>query len=903
MRSILIFLGLTLISLSARASHIVGGEFELLHVSGFTYRLNMIIYFDEVNGLQGAKDPTALVRIFRLRDNFPMQDITMFLTSQTSVQYSNQACSKDFLVTSKMVYTTTLSLPAGSYNDPEGYYVTYQRCCRNYTITNIYSDVPNSPSALAAGQTFYLEFPPVVKDGVQFINSTPRLFPPLSDYACPNKLYFADFAGIDDDGDSLVYSLVKPLSTNTFDALPQGGPLPRPFREVTFKFPYSFENKNIMDGRPDLSITQDGLLRVTPTRQGLFVFAVKVEEFRNGVKLGETRRDFQLLVVDACENAEPPVVRGKRLTDANYLTSKNISVNFPHSIPDEQRCIQVRVSDPDSSKDDPLNNLKEEITIKAIPIGFKADISGILPQQKKVTLVNGSTYDFNVCFPECPYVNKPFQVAIIAFDDACAQPLFDTLKVTVNIQPPPNKDPYYVTATKVQETIDEGTSASWPIHAFDDDGDSLSIKVVTDGFNLEYFGMRIEQEKLVNGEYKAKLVWDTPCDVYDYTQRTSFNIKIFVADIIDCKFNDPAIAEFNLSIRLPGNADPEIGTDLATIEINNGTKQIRISRKINEKLNFNVFGSDADDDFIYLTLQQSIINGAATAATFTGASARGYVESPFGWNISCDQLNLNEHDEITFTFVVVDEDNKCGFYKTDVLEVIVDVLPPDNQAPVLQAVNLNNDVEFANNTVTAMIGQPVVVALQGFDEDTLPDKDNLSLRLIGVEGSPQASGYFFDDVNGKGTLSSIFTWEFTCDIFPNGVYESVYQFTFSLNDDRCYNEKSDQLILNLVLRDYEQNEFLIEPPNFFSPNGDAYNPYFAMERIDPQSKELVHVLPPDNCRGRFEGVKIYNRWGKEVFSSQDRFFRWYGDNEPSGVYFYRLVFTDKEYKGSITIRD
>ena len=83
-------------------------------------------------------------------------------------------------------------------------------------------------AARAAGQTFYLEFPPVVKDGQPFINSSPRLFPPLNDYACPRKPYYVDFAGVDDDGDSLVYSLVTPLSTHSIIAIPPLLPAPYP---------------------------------------------------------------------------------------------------------------------------------------------------------------------------------------------------------------------------------------------------------------------------------------------------------------------------------------------------------------------------------------------------------------------------------------------------------------------------------------------------------------------------------------------------------------------------------------------------------------------------------------------------------------------------------------------------
>ncbi|MCB0506601.1 MAG: hypothetical protein KDC58_14015, partial [Cyclobacteriaceae bacterium] len=59
-----LFFLLILISTPAWASHIVGGEFELLHVEGNTYQLNLNLYFDVINGNIGARDPFADVRIF-----------------------------------------------------------------------------------------------------------------------------------------------------------------------------------------------------------------------------------------------------------------------------------------------------------------------------------------------------------------------------------------------------------------------------------------------------------------------------------------------------------------------------------------------------------------------------------------------------------------------------------------------------------------------------------------------------------------------------------------------------------------------------------------------------------------------------------------------------------------------
>lgn len=255
-----------------------------------------------------AKDPSATVSIFRKRDNVLMSSITLVLSDESNVPYTQPECSKGELVTRKLVYTNLLTLSPDHFNDPEGYFVVWERCCRNYSITNIFSGNPQLGQT-AAGQTFYLEFPPVVKNGAPFHNSSPRLFPPLSDFACPSKPYYVDFAGIDDDGDSLVYSITTPLNTTTSDALPPVSP--GPFPPVIWKSGFSLTN--IINGFPDLRISKEGLLTATPRTLGLFVFAVKVDEYRAGEKIGESRRDFQMLVDDLCPQSEPPVITGKNL--------------------------------------------------------------------------------------------------------------------------------------------------------------------------------------------------------------------------------------------------------------------------------------------------------------------------------------------------------------------------------------------------------------------------------------------------------------------------------------------------------------------------------------------------------------------------------------------------------------
>jgi hypothetical protein len=877
------------------ASHIVGGEFEIIHLAESRYRINLILYFDELNGSFGARDPSVNARIFRKRDNVLMMDVFLPMLSQTAVSYTQPACSSGEIVTSRIVYTTEVTLSPHQFADAQGYYLSWERCCRNYNITNIYSDNPLYGGTYA-GQTFYLEFPPVVVNGKPFINSSPRLFPPLNDYACPERPYYAEFAGVDDDGDSLVYSLVTPLNTKSADALPLPDlrPRPRPYPEVKYRSP--FDATNMVGGMPDLHISSDGFLRVTPSVVGLFVFAVRCEEYRDGVKIGELRRDFQMLVVDGCNPAEPPQVVGKRLTDADFGFDNEMSVSFSNEVPDTERCIEVQVSDVDALRLE--DNYTENITIKAVPLNFEKDVSGILPAIQSATLINGSTKTFQICFDKCPYIpNGPFEIGIVASDDACSLPLMDTLKVSVTIEPPDNADAYFTTPN-VTETLFEGTRKEWPIEARDSDLDPVILGVLTDGFNLADAGMEIQQVEQADGLYRSKFVWDSRCDVYDFSKKTSFRIQLLVEDLDECSFNDPDTMVIHLNILLPGNADPVISTDLSEAEVKNG-----ISRKVLESLSFNIYGSDADNDLLRLTLQGDGFDPGDYSMSFPEATGVGHVASAFNWELLCKQMDLQKRDTFNLMFIAIDDANKCRFYKADTLTLQVRAEPPDNNAPDLTFVSTNRDLPFDNGEQLLRLGEEISLEFTSTDTDVSP-ADKLVIELIDADGSVAPSGYHFERVSGTSTLHTTFSWNPDCSIFQNGVYENTYTFTFRTYDDRCENEKADTVQVRFTIADVESDLTAFIPPNFVSPDHDAgqHNEFFGMVRLNEQTGALEDVLPRDNCIRQFVGITIFNRWGKRVFESSNRDFRWYPDEEASGVYFYTLTFSDKEFKGSITVR-
>lgn len=283
----------------ARATHIVGGELDLQQQSGSTYTLTLTLYFDAINGNAAALDQALTAGIFDKATNQQLQSVVLPLTGNTFVSYTNPVCAVGSLSTRKLVYNKTIILDAATYTSAQGYYVAVERCCRNLTISNIVN-----PGG--AAQTFYLEFPAVVRNGAPFVDSTPRIFPALGDYACRGNLFYYDFGGQDPDGDSLVYDLVMLLNGHSTAAVPAPPPAAAPYTTVTWTTGLSTTNQ--IPGTPALGIdAHTGRLTVRPSRLGLFVFGVRCAEYCQGIKIGETRRDFQLYVLN-CPSNNPPVV-------------------------------------------------------------------------------------------------------------------------------------------------------------------------------------------------------------------------------------------------------------------------------------------------------------------------------------------------------------------------------------------------------------------------------------------------------------------------------------------------------------------------------------------------------------------------------------------------------------------
>lgn len=287
--------------IEAKATHIVGGELNYKNLGGNNYEIRLTVYRDCYVGVPPFDNP-AYVGIFN-SSNQLLQTLTMtFRGLDTLPPAINDPCTippLDFCYeVTTYIDTINLAPLAG------GYQISYQRCCRNVNILNIVN-----PSCV--GATYYATIP---GPEVVVINSNPviKFWPPP--FICVNKPWSFDDSAIDYDGDSLVYELFMPYDgltpscpivtlpvpspngtscPNTVSSCPPV-PVSPPFNPIVWAPTYS--TANMLGGVPMQINSTTGLVTATPNTQGYFVIGIKVKEYRNGVFLSETKRDFQLIV-------------------------------------------------------------------------------------------------------------------------------------------------------------------------------------------------------------------------------------------------------------------------------------------------------------------------------------------------------------------------------------------------------------------------------------------------------------------------------------------------------------------------------------------------------------------------------------------------------------------------------
>jgi gliding motility-associated-like protein len=313
-----------LLPLGLQAKHIIGGVMTYACLGDDTYEITLKIYRDGNCTDCADFDAEAFIAVYNCSGNCsgetqgnPFLQVDAPLQSVTDVERPDYPCLiPPNVKVEEGLYRFELQLP----QSPESYFIAYQRCCRNVTISNIIA--PGD-----TGSTFFTEITP---EAQQACNNSPIFneFPPI--IICAGAPLEFDHSATDVDGHQLVYSLCSsydgggnlltdPLYLTCEGARP-GPACPPPYNTINFLGP-NFTPTQPMGPEANLQIDPNtGLLTGTPINLGQYVVAVCVQEFdATGNLLSTTTRDFQFNVAPCDPTVEAVVGAADLSANQEYV--------------------------------------------------------------------------------------------------------------------------------------------------------------------------------------------------------------------------------------------------------------------------------------------------------------------------------------------------------------------------------------------------------------------------------------------------------------------------------------------------------------------------------------------------------------------------------------------------------
>lgn len=301
----LLFLFAFIAVLPARASHIVGGEFQYTCLNNqvgqdsIRYLISFKLYMDCMYGQPGAiaVEDTGAFSIYDVDDSaLVMRANIAAQTKQTVPADFANDCVTNPPTTCLLVYTYNFTVSLR--NRANGFYVAINNCCRNETIVNI-----NNPDQ--TGASYHITLPPRASTPIPGgYNNSSAIFQKLPpQIICMNAPFSYDHSATDADGDSLSYEFGPAFDSKKviFNGATQLLFSPPPYPPVNYSS--GFSPTRPITGNPPLAIDRNtGWLAGTPDVQGRFVVTVYCHEWRNGVLINTISREFQFEITDCSKN-------------------------------------------------------------------------------------------------------------------------------------------------------------------------------------------------------------------------------------------------------------------------------------------------------------------------------------------------------------------------------------------------------------------------------------------------------------------------------------------------------------------------------------------------------------------------------------------------------------------------
>ncbi len=296
-----------LLPTAVQATHVRAGEITTKRISNtsLTYEITLTAYYDEIKGRDAARDANNAL--------FCFGDGTQRLVDRVSIRPFGRG-------TSINIYRTTYT-----YGGQGTYAISARIINRNDQTRNI-----NGGQSLSINFFVTTTISAIASLG---LNSTPILLNPPVDSARIGQKYCHNPAAYDIDGDSLAYRIAIPQQSNS-DAS-DGNP------NACQSFPvtrYQLPNLVVPPGKTEaggsgatftVNAKNGDVCWDAPAEAGQYNYAFIIEEWRNGVLIGEITRDVQVIVIDS-PNKRPLIDPIADIcAEAGTLVTQNIRVVDP----------------------------------------------------------------------------------------------------------------------------------------------------------------------------------------------------------------------------------------------------------------------------------------------------------------------------------------------------------------------------------------------------------------------------------------------------------------------------------------------------------------------------------------------------------------------------------------------
>ncbi len=296
---------------TVQATHLIGGYIRAVPLSGssHTYRISAVLYLDEGTGKTAANQTDAIQ--ICLGDGTTVTAVRasrIILTNQTT---SINSYTLIHTYAGPGTYTLTTSIP--------------NRSSVNKTIPR----ADNLPMTLST--TFTTNTPTV--------NQTPTAgYPATGAYIKVNSKVTLSLQATDAEGDSLVYTLAKPLTTLNTSQSCAGQAIPS----------YQYPNDATRRGTFKLDSRTGELVWDAPVEVGLYSVAITINEYRSGVLISQTTQEITLFVDDLpgtpgvippYEPASQGVAGGLVTATTPYSDTDFQLITFPSPVDDQLQVV------------------------------------------------------------------------------------------------------------------------------------------------------------------------------------------------------------------------------------------------------------------------------------------------------------------------------------------------------------------------------------------------------------------------------------------------------------------------------------------------------------------------------------------------------------------------------------